>query len=184
MTADLLLKNCLILACVGGLLCMAGAVVSVVREKAGKKRTGAVTCEIVGGIALLVGVIFLSIVGLTEDQDAEPEVPAASAEVGTATYEEIYRAYKENELRADDEYKNNRYEVTAKINGMETGGLFNLTGGATLTMEIQIDNTIVIFYAEFEKEQEDALKTVNVGDTITFEGECLSAGSWIECELK
>lgn len=66
---------------------------------------------------------------------------------------------------------------------MTNDGLFNLTGGATLTMETQVDNTIVIFYAEFEKEQEEALKTVKVGDTITFEGECLSAGSWVECEL-
>lgn len=99
------------------------------------------------------------------------------------TYDEVYRAYKENELRADDTYKNNRYQITAKVNAMSTGGLFNLTGGATLTMEKQVGNTIVFFYAEFEKEQEDALKTINVGDTITFEGECLSAGSWIECEL-
>jgi DNA sulfur modification protein DndB len=29
---------------------------------------------------------------------------------------------------------------------------------------------------EFDKEQEEALKIVNVGDTITFEGKCLSAG--------
>lgn len=101
----------------------------------------------------------------------------------SVTFAEIYRAYKENELRADDTYKNNRYQITAKVNGMETGGLFNLTGGATLTMEIKVDNTIVFFYAEFEKEQEEALKTINVGDTITFDGECLSAGTWVECEL-
>lgn len=114
----------------------------------------------------------------TEQETTEPEKVDTST-----TYEEIYRAYKANELRADDTYKNNRYRVTAKINGMATGGLFNLTGGATLTMEIRIDNTIVFFYAEFEKEQEESLKTVNVGDTITFEGECLSAGTWVECEL-
>ena len=100
-----------------------------------------------------------------------------------ASYEEIYYSYKENELVADEKYKNNRYQVTATINGMTNDGLFNLTDGATLTMETQIDNTIVIFYAEFEKEQEEALKTVKVGDTITFEGECLSAGTWVECEL-
>lgn len=98
-------------------------------------------------------------------------------------FDEIYRTYKENELRADDTYQHNRYRITAKINGMETGGLFNMTGGATLTMEKKVGNTIVFFYAEFEKEQEENLKTVNVGDTITFEGECLSAGSWIECEI-
>lgn len=113
----------------------------------------------------------------------EPESTESEQVDTSVSYEEIYRAYKENELRADDSYKNNRYQITAKINGMSTGGLFNLTGGATLTMEIRIDNTIVFFYAEFEKEQEDALKTISVGDTITFEGECLSAGTWVDCEL-
>lgn len=54
---------------------------------------------------------------------------------------------------------------------------------ATLTMETTVDNTIVFFYASFEKEQEEALKSLDVGDEITFEGECLSAGTWIECEL-
>lgn len=99
------------------------------------------------------------------------------------SFDEIYRAYKENELRADDVYKNNRYRIEAKVNGMSTDGLSNLTGGATLTMETQVDSTIVFFYAEFEKEQEDALKAINVGDTIIFEGECLSAGTWVDCEL-
>lgn len=99
------------------------------------------------------------------------------------SFAEIYRAYKENELRADDVYKNNRYRIEAKVSGMSTDGLSNLTGGATLTMETQVDSTIVFFYAEFEKEQEDALKALNVGDTIIFEGECLSAGTWVDCEL-
>ena len=124
---------------------------------------------------------------IVEDTPTQPPQETEITEpekVDTSTnFEEIYRAYKENELRADEVYKNNRYQITAKINGMSTGGLFNLTGGATLTMEIRIDNTIVFFYAEFEKEQEQALKSVNVGDTITFEGECLSAGTWVECEL-
>lgn len=98
-------------------------------------------------------------------------------------FDEIYRAYKENELRADETYQYNRYRITAKINGMATGGLLNLTGGATLTMEKKVGNTIVFFYAEFEKEQEENLKQINVGDTITFEGKCLSAGSWTDCEI-
>ena len=100
-----------------------------------------------------------------------------------ATFDEIYRAYKDNELVADDMYKHNRYQITAKIDGMTNDGLFNLTGGATLTLETKVDNTIVVFYAEFEKDQEDNLKTVKVGDTITFIGECLSAGSWSDCEM-
>jgi len=101
----------------------------------------------------------------------------------SVSFEEIYIAYKENELRAKDEYHDNRYRITAEINGMSTGGLFNLTGGATLTMTVRVGNTLVFFLAEFEKEQEDNLKTINVGDAITFEGTCLSAGNWQDCEL-
>lgn len=101
----------------------------------------------------------------------------------TVTYDDIYRAYKENVLLADDLYKNNRYQITARVTGMSNDGLFNLTGGAILTMEKRVGNTIVYFYAEFEREQEDALKTIKVGEIITFEGECLSAGMWVDCEL-
>ncbi len=118
----------------------------------------------------------------TESSQEEPSEEVVEIDT-SVTYDEIYTAYKENELKADDIYQNNRYRITAKINGMSTGGLLNMTGGATLTMETQVGNTLVFFYAEFEKEQEEALKTIKVGDTITFEGECLSAGSWIECEL-
>lgn len=119
------------------------------------------------------------------DSDSEntTQAQANTDAVGDASFEEIYRAYKENELRADEQYKNNRYRVTAKVNSMTSDGLFNLTGGATLTMEARVDSTIVVFYAEFESDQEDALKAINVGDTITFVGECLSAGTWVECEI-
>lgn len=115
--------------------------------------------------------------------EVTPTPEPLTNEVGTATFDEIYRAYKDNELVADDLYQYNRYRVTAKINGMTNDGLFNLTGGATLTLEKRVGNTIVFFYAEFEKEQEENLKTVKVGDTITFEGKCLDAGNWSECEL-
>lgn len=101
----------------------------------------------------------------------------------SVTFDEIYLEYESNELRADEKYKNNRYTITATVNGMETDGLLNWSGGATLTMETKVDGTIVFFYASFEKEQEEALKSINVGDEITFEGECLSAGSWVNCEL-
>ena len=98
-------------------------------------------------------------------------------------YSEIYKDYKQNELRADDKYKNNRYRITAKVDGMTKDGFLNFDEETTVTMELNVDNTIVIFYATFEKDQEEALKSINVGDTITFEGECLSAGSWSECKL-
>jgi hypothetical protein len=100
----------------------------------------------------------------------------------SVTFDEIYKAFKQNELVAKEKYNGNRYKITAKINGMNTGGLFNLTGGATLTMEKKVGNTTVFFYAEFEKDQEEALKKVVVGDTITFYGECWG-GRFSDCEL-
>lgn len=99
------------------------------------------------------------------------------------SFDEIYKSFKENELVAKDKYNNKYYTISAKINGIESDGLYNLTGGATLTMEYKVDNTIVFFLAEFEKEQEEKLKTIKVGDKITFTGKCYN-GAFSDCKLK
>lgn len=149
-----------------------------------KKRAVYLLCGIIIVIAIFSCVAILMLPPMeSSPAESEPQTSEETSAVGTATFDEIYHAYKENELVADDLYQYNRYRVTAKINGMTNDGLFNLTGGATLTLETKVDNTIVFFYAEFEKEQEENLKTVKVGDTITFEGKCLDAGNWSECEL-
>lgn len=149
-----------------------------------KKRVVYLLCGIIIVIAIFSCVAILMSPSMeSSPAESEPQTSEETSAVGTATFDEIYYAYKENELVADDLYQYNRYRVTAKINGMTNDGLFILTGGATLTLETKVDNTIVFFYAEFEKEQEENLKTVKVGDTITFEGKCLDAGNWSECEL-
>ena len=149
-----------------------------------KKRVVYLLCGIIIAITIFSCVAILMLPSMEPSSaESEPQTSEETSAVGTATFDEIYHAYKENELVADDLYQYNRYRVTAKINGMTNDGLFNLTGGATLTLETKVDNTIVFFYAEFEKEQEENLKTVKVGDTITFEGKCLDAGNWSECEL-
>ena len=119
-----------------------------------------------------------------ESSARKETAPTAEPVDTSVTYDDIYNAYKENELLANDTYRYNRYRITATIDGMSTGGLLNMTGGATLTMEARVGNTLVYFYAEFEKDQEDALKTVKVGDTITFEGKCIGRGGFTDCELK
>ena len=101
----------------------------------------------------------------------------------SVSYADIYREFKRNELVAKDFYDGNRYQITAKVTGMSTSGLLNLTGGATLTMETRVDNIIVYFTAEFEREQEENLKTISVGDTITFIGTCYGA-TFSDCELQ
>lgn len=149
-----------------------------------KKRVVYLLCGIIIAITVFFcAVILVSALMNPSPSKSETQTAEETSEVGTATFDEIYYAYKENELVADDLYQYNRYRVTAKINGMTNDGLFNMTGGAMLTLETKVDNTIVFFYAEFEKEQEENLKSVKVGDTITFEGKCLDAGNWSECEL-
>ena len=133
---------------------------------------------------IIVFVILMVIIMVTAMSNKDDEqAPAKEDQYTPASFEEIYQAYDDNEHVEDDIYKGRRYEVTATINGMETGGLMNMTGGATLTMEKKIGNTIVVFLAEFERDQEEALKNIKVGDEITFEGTCYSAGSWSDCEL-
>ena len=149
-----------------------------------KKRVVYLLCGIIISIAVFIcAFVLMSALMNPSSSESETQTAEETSEVGTATFDEIYYAYKENELVADDLYQHNRYRVTAKINGMTNDGLFNMTGGAMLTLETKVDNTIVFFYAEFEKEQEENLKSVKVGDTITFEGKCLDAGNWTECEL-
>lgn len=120
----------------------------------------------------------------TEEKETTPAAEPTEEDIDTSvTFAEIYKEFKRNELNAKDLYNGNRYQITAKINGMKTGGILNLTGGATLTMESEVDNTIVFFTAEFEKEQEDKLKQISVGDTITFVGTCYG-GHFSDCELQ
>ena len=120
---------------------------------------------------------------ITEPVETADIEPVEKTYIEGVSFDEIYRAYKENELRADETYRYNRYRITGKVNGMTNDGLLNLTGGAMLTMEKLVGNTIVFFYAEFDRHQEEDLKLINVGDTITFEGKCLSAGSWTDCKI-
>lgn len=101
----------------------------------------------------------------------------------SVTYDEIYNAYESNELVADELYKGNRYRITATVHRINTDGIFNVTGGATINMRVAVGDNVVSIIGEFEKDQEEALKLIVVGDTITFEGECGSARAWIECEI-
>lgn len=96
-------------------------------------------------------------------------------------FDKYYRTYSKNELKAEKEYGGKKYLVTAKINGLESGGLMNLTGGATLTMERQVDNTVVFFTAEFESEEEDYLVNLSEGDTVLFGGTLY--GNFSDCKL-
>ena len=144
-------------------------------------------------VALLVGCVFLFKVGmelLPNNGDIFTKLGLSSV-VGSdskvvdhnVTFNEIYKAYKSNELMADDLYSGNRYRITATVKGIESDGLFDLTGGATLNLRVEVGDAVASLIAEFEKDQEDALKKVAVGDTVVFEGTCVSEGAWIDCKI-
>lgn len=138
----------------------------------------------VGGVAFLLGigcvVVWMWSMSQTSvKKENEPPVETASI----VPYSELYYAYKENEIVADEEYKGNRYLVTGEIAGISNDGLLNLGGGATLTVHIKVDRVTVVLIASFDKTQVESLKSVKVGDTVTFAGKCLSYGSWSDCEL-
>lgn len=138
-------------------------------------------------VALLVGAIFLVKVGLklTGNDDIFAWMSKTDYTVvdTSVTYDDIYNAYKSNELAADELYRNNRYRITATVYKIDADGLLNLTGGATITMSTEVGDDVAVIIGEFEKDQEDALKQIVVGDTITFEGKCVSDGAWMECKI-
>ena len=54
-------------------------------------------------------------------------------------------------------------------------------GSATLTLEKNIDGTIVFFYASFEDEND--IMDVNEGDVIRIDGQYGEDCSWIDCKI-
>ena len=90
------------------------------------------TVSTIGKVFLIlscVSMISLVVLVFVQSSPSKTDETVITETVGTASFDEIYYAYEENELRADDVYKNNRYKITATINGISTGGLVNLTGG-------------------------------------------------------
>jgi hypothetical protein len=144
-------------------------------------------------LAMIVGLVFLLKIGvefLADINDFQlPWKSSSSVEVDypladlTVTFDEIYNTYKRNELLADDLYGGNRYRITAIVKDIESDGIFNLTGGATLNLRVEVGDALAVLLAEFEEDQEDALKKIAIGDTVVFEGTCVSAGAWTDCMI-
>lgn len=115
---------------------------------------------------------------------AETEIEETTEPQEVVTFDEIYKAYKENELRADDKYKGNRYRITCTVYDIGDGGLNGLFGDLSVSAYTYSGNTKCVLWCTFdEKTQREGLSKVNMGDEITFEGYCSSWGNWYDCEL-
>lgn len=137
--------------------------------------------------AFIVVIVSMGVMGIDyirETSSAPEQTEPTEEPVNlSVTYDEIYLAYKENEIAAKDKYQHKRYRITAKIDDIQSNGLFGLGKGADLLVERRVGNTIVYFGAYFEKDQRESIKKVKVGDTITFDGRCVSAGTFSECKI-
>ena len=142
----------------------------------GLKKKGGIFITVLGFVAMVVTIIFIP----TNGGKSQPEAAAP------LDFAECYYAYKENEVKADDTYKGNRYSLTVKVRDIQDtdGSLLYWDDEVIVEFEIRVDNTIAVGQALFEKEQRDSLKEISIGDTITFVGECQSVGAWIDCELQ
>lgn len=108
---------------------------------------------------------------------------STQAFVPVMSYADIYQAYEENALTAEDIYKGNRYELSGEIVEFETGGVLLDFGKITIYLKIPTGNKNIYFYAEFPRGQREKLKNVRVGDTIRFIGRCRNKIMWVDCEL-
>lgn len=144
-----------------------------------------IVCCIIGTMCVIVPIVTLLLVFSPNNQAPNTEETSNITIVDKeVTFDEIYTAFEENEINAQDKYNGNRYIITAEINGMKTGGVLGLEENiTTLTMETKVNNTVVFFLARFDESQRESLKSVKVGDTITFVGKC-NDGTFSECELK
>ena len=154
----------------GFVVVLVGGIMSTLKKK------GGIFITVVG-----VAILFSSLLFIPE-KDVDN---SQSVVVEKLDFAECYYSYKENELRADDTYKGNRYSLTVQVRDIQStdDSLLYWDDEVIIEFEVIVDNTHVVGEALFEKEQKDSLKNINVGDTITFIGECQSVGAWINCEL-
>ena len=121
---------------------------------------------------------------VTEPSPANPPITSTIDVNRDVSFAEIYKSFEMNSINAEDVYNDKYFVITAKINGMKTGGFLGLEKNVTtLTMEIQVENTIVFFLAKFDAKQREALKSVAVGDEISFIGKC-DNGNFYDCILE
>ena len=118
-----------------------------------------------------------------QQEDAKKKAADDAYNKGVDKFAEIYRAYKSNELTADDKFKDKSFTVAGTINGISDDGIVNIGGVTTVTMTTTVDNTVCYWYARFESDKKDTLKSYAVGDNITLKGKCLGWSTFSGCEI-
>ena len=114
---------------------------------------------------------------MTPESESVPEQYIPTQDETNTQFHEIYMAYKENELSADDSYKGSRYILYGTFQSATEDGILNkLNGTITVNIEIKFDDVWYILICTFDKSHRDDIATLKKGDLVCFEGECYSAG--------
>ncbi len=104
--------------------------------------------------------------------------------VGLNNFKEIRKAYKTNELSANDKYKGNTYTLYGQISAIKEDGFMNaFLDKIGVTITYRDNNSIVYTFCDFNSSERDKLTKYNTGDYILFSGTCSSYGNWYDCKV-
>lgn len=106
----------------------------------------------------------------TETTTTEPPV----------TFEEVYIAYQENELRASEMYEGERIRFSGTVDTIYDSFLGTTSVWIDVYAQGQKHGVLCSFST---KAQKDSLMKLNAGDYVTIEGTCVDWMSWGLCEI-
>ncbi len=96
------------------------------------------------------------------------------------TFEEVYIAYQENELRASEMYEGERIRFSGTVDTIYDSFLGTTSVWIDVYAQGQKHGVLCSFST---KAQKDSLMKLNAGDYVTIEGTCVDWMSWGLCEI-
>ena len=136
----------------------------------GAKTQKAKIAQLIGIIAFCIMAIFFfnffKDIGTSHSkQQAQARARQEAVPAIEVTLNELFSAYKENEVAADSKFKNKKIKVTGKISDFGTTLGF---GNPTISFSYGFDT----FQMTFDKSDSERIGQLKKGNTITVEGKC------------
>ena len=136
----------------------------------GAKTQKAKIAQLIGIIAVVVMVIlfynvFKDIGNSHSKQQAQTRARQEAVPAIEVTLNELFSAYKENQVAADSKFKNKKIKVTGRISDFGTILGF---GNPTISFSHGFDSLTMTF----DKSYSDRIGQLKKGDTIIVEGKC------------
>lgn len=152
------------------------AVTTAVGESAATKATTTEPVEITTA-ATTVPPVTTTTTKATTTAVPPPETTTTEPPV---TFEEVYIAYQENELRASEMYEGERIRFSGTVDTIYDSFLGTTSVWIDVYAQGQKHGVLCSFST---KAQKDSLMKLNAGDYVTIEGTCVDWMSWGLCEI-